>query len=70
MVDEFPISLEKAKEQRLELMEERKNLYDPFLLHLDMSLIANYCHSVIDQTERMEDHTFNVSPPHIYSNDT
>lgn len=27
MVDDFPISLEKAKEQRLELMEERKHLY-------------------------------------------
>ena len=73
MVDDFPISLEKAKEQRLELMEERRNLYaihppkeppPPRSVLFPVCLVkhrANGFCSVIEQTEHMEENTFSVS---------
>lgn len=64
MVDDFPISLEKAKEQRLELMEERKHLqvcrFPLHRVHID-----NSNNSVADQNELFESHTFSVSTDNI-----
>lgn len=66
MVDDFPISLEKAKEQRLELMEERKRLYAIYMWALRQNRLANDHHSVVEQTEHMEGNTFSVGPHYKY----